>query len=557
MADEGTKMAEDVKVEDAIPAVEPATNGHVAAPEVKTEAAPVVPEGEVATTPTVGSDEWLNDPNTSREDLLKFTQAIERGEDPTKTEEAKPEDIKEPEKAEVKTEEVKVNEPITFELPPLEIAEDADYDTFKDESTKWLEGVEIAPEVETILNRYQTEVEALQAKVSEQPEPAVADEVVTRHMGAFDKLVEFVQDPETGKFVPDTSAILGLLEKEYSKELPQVVIDINSQPSQKYPNLTLYQEFLIDNFELDNDSFRTLNYFLQNNGQMPFPQFVPERVDVKLAEAFWTSPSREDMTERVDEANRTLNDPDSDEWSIANAKKTLQNLNADLAKIQSGLDANRQRVVENKTAVQQTQTEVHNAAVDRFVDTTRGIIEVIATKAVTGLENVLDSTGANLVGTGIGTLIEASFSDVDGYAKYAQNKLKEYGITADWIKAHEIRDRLFESEKKIVSLERSNSHELAIKNARRQHDGIIKELIGLANEAGGKINAKVISGVGEKLTKQIEKAPRVPAVRPKAASDAVNEVKAVNYEDMPLNELQAEIRKMREQNPYRAALFGQ
>lgn len=432
--------------------------------------------------------------------------------------------------------------------------EDADTATYLAERERLVALMEdVSPEVQQMLERDA----ALLAQFAEQqanPSPYAGDVLAERVVSALDQLVEFVQDEETGAFVPNSKPLITVLEEDYATELPYVIQEINSQPSPKYQGYTRLQEYVRDGFGLDSAAMKELDTFLQNGGQFAVPNFVPEGIHPSLLEAFWTAEDRSAIEDDLERLQWTLvKDPDATQIEKDGAKAKLDALNRRLAQVQTGLDARKKVIAENRQVQQQTAMANQNAAVDRFIGTTRGIIEVISQESAKGLQ-MMDGSGAAITGAAFGTLIETAFSDNDGYAKYAQDQLAKQGITADWNKAFEIRDRLFEAELKIVNLEKTPGiNPRAIQNAHRDKDLIVKELIGLAKEAGGKINAKVVGGAGKKLEKQIGEAVRIPAPRLRGGNMTTPDLPRVDFDKMSLEEVRA---WKRDNDPYRRATQG-
>lgn len=499
---------------------------------------PASDEAPPAGTDERGSEAWMTD--ASPAELREYLSELEGAEPVAEAEEEEGANDEDAPAAEIAA-------PVAedeFEFTP-----DADFDTFQAERDKYLEGVEVTPQITEIITRADAERERLATELSAlQSEKTLSE--------ALDTFVTYRYDEELGRQVPDTSGLVNLLEKDFVHELPQLIDDLNARPSQKYPGLTLLQENLREYAQLDDAGMERLDYFLHNGGKLPIPAFVPEGIHPSLAEAFWTHESRDQLVIQLEKADFTLNkDPDATPEEKQAAQNALVGLNRQLKQIQDGINFESNKATQIKQQQEAQRTEIHDAAVDSFIDTTRGIIQAVASKAIVGLETMMDATGAKLTGDAIASLIENAFSDNDGYAKYHQERLAQYGITADWAKAFEIRDRLFATEAKIVALKKANVNQRAIQNAIKEKDGHVKELLGLAHEAGGRINAKVIGGAGKKLNQQVQNAKRVPAVRAKAAAAGRTEAPTASFENMSVDQLRSQIRKI-ERDRYQRATQG-
>lgn len=531
------------------PAIEPAQPA--AAPVIDDAAADEpapAPAAAENTSLVVGSEKWIE--NASAQDLRAHMEQLESGRVPVVV-------VEKPVEA---APAAAVAEPAASaqETPVFTFTDTSDYDTFAAEEAKYREMIEMTPELKTIFDRHDTRIAELVTQIGSASNEFQADESVQKHMGAFDELVTFRKDDESNTFVPNTGGLITLLAKDYTKELPQVVRDLNELPSGRYPGHTLYQEFIRDYAQLDDQGMQRLDYFLHNHGRLQHPDFVPEGVHPSLSEAYWTAENREALQLRIEAAQFTLTkDADATAAEKEKAKADLNSINSELNRAQRGLNADRERAEAIKTQQEKQIQAIQHEAVDRFVLTTRELVKAVGTEAAKGL-GMFDDVAAGIVGLALGTVIENAFSDNDGYAKFYQQELRSYGIDADWKQAFKLRDELFDSEMKIVGLERGGAHPRAIENSKKEKDGIVKELLGLAREAGGKINSKLVTGAGKKLAEDVQKAPKIPAVRLKNPGEGTVDSPKPNYDDPNVSaaELRAEMRKMLKENPYGQAMRG-
>lgn len=403
----------------------------------------------------------------------------------------------------------------------FKFTENADAETFAKEAAEYLALVEIPPPLETILSAKDTQIAALNEQLAAAPAAgeAVLDESTTRAVEALDTLVTFKLDPETGDHVPDTSKVIGLLEKDYTQELPQLIIDLNALPSTKYSGLTRYQEFMRDGFGLDDRAMQNLDYLLQNKGQLPIPTFVPEGIHNTLAEAYWNAHNRAEIEERLTTLRFTITqDPDASDADKAAAKNEVQNINRTLADVQKGLNADkaaRQSQIDN--AIAQKQAIQTKTATVYEADTV-GLIGALSAELAAGLD-FLDEGSARITGLSYATMVERALSDDDGYAKHYQGELKKEGITFDWKSGRELLDKLWDADGQITELEEKNANPRAIENARKAKSDILKELQGKQKELKGAILTKVVTGAGVTLEKKVAAAPKIPVVRTRVQGD--------------------------------------
>lgn len=496
--------------------------------------------GDDAAKPAIGSDEWIESPDTSAEDL----RAYMRGE-------LKPDGEEAPADAKAAGEEEQPR-PAAEEAKPFEFTADADEETRAKEEAAFLEQYELDPATQNMLDHRNAQIETLKAELATRPEVGGDADFVQ----ALDTLVEFRKDEATGRMVPNTDGLIGYFQKNFKAELPQLIVDLNSLPSEKYAGATLMQEFIHDTFDLDAEAMQRFDRFTQNGGRFDVPDFVPEGIEPRLTEAFWLNPDRDMIVQQLERIDWTLNkDVDATAADKQAAQNQLQELNGKLAILQDGYDAKkaqREAVIANR---QNNITALQHATVDRFVETTGAILDEIGLESSKGLDFM--GAGAELTGLAIGNLIQNSFSDNEGDAKRCQDKLAKHGITVNWPEAFALRDKLFEAIGQVVSLEKQQGvNPRAVEKAKQQVDAVVQELRGKAKQVAGQINAKMATGAGKKLEADIAGAKRIPAAKPRTQGDAASKPATVNYDDMPLDELRREIRKARAADPYARAVRG-
>jgi hypothetical protein len=423
----------------------------------------------------------------------------------------------------------------------FKFTENADAETFAKEAEEYLALVELPPQLETILAAKDAAITELTGQLAAAPAAgeAVLDESTTRAVEALDTLVTFKLDPETGDHVPDTSKVIGLLEKDYTQELPQLIIDLNALPSSKYAGLTRYQEFMRDAFALDDRAMQNLDYLLQNNGQLPIPTFVPDGIHNTLAEAYWNAHNRAEIDERLTTLKFTITqDPDASDADKAAAKTEIQNINRSLADVQKGLNADKAARQNTIDQVNAQKAAIQTKTATAYETTTVGLIGSLAADLAAGLD-MLDAESAGITGTGYATMIERALSDDDGYAKHYQAELKKAGIAFDWKAGRELLDKLWDAETAITELESKNANPRAIENARKVKSGILAELQGKQKELKGAILTKVVTGAGKTLETKVKGAPKIPIVRPRNTGDASGTRVEQNIENLSIEKLRS------------------
>lgn len=448
----------------------------------------------------------------------------------------------------------KADEPGTA-AEPFKFTENADPETFAKEKAAWLETVEITPELQQVIDYQDAQIAALAESAKTAAASPAADPATVDHMEAFNKLVTFRLDPDTQVHVPDTSGVISMMDKYYPNEKAQVVQDLVSAASTKYAGLTVMQEYIRDGFGLSPQAMATLDTFLNNGGTMPFPSFVPAGIDVKLAEAYWTSPDRDAYDQTIDKALYTLqSDPDATDAEKESARGTLKNMNSTLSIIQNGLTAARNTAQAERAQQTNAQKAIESQAEVSFFETTTGLVSQFSDRLAKAFpEGMMDATGAQITGLSYATLVEKAFTDDDSHSKHAQAQLAKHGIEFDWAKGRTALDRLWDIENVIAAQTAAKANPRALDISRQAKDGIIQELQNLETELSGKIVAKVVTGNAKAVAAKTNAAPKTSAVRAKNPGPGITDVAKPNFENMELGELR---KYVTENNPYAAAARG-
>ncbi len=360
--------------------------------------------------------------------------------------------------AEVVTEEVldaEVIEEVAAEIPAEDVAEDAT----EAEEVKTEEAVEAEPivfdataedlleQITPVLDKYEfpaeaaAAIEALRAKAEAVPASPIAEYADYGDEDAIKTLLERqsyfdTSREENGSYRPNTDKFVETLKSDDTRKW--LFLDLGKQASETYPGVTLFQEFLINNFAQDGETptqalerYDKLVDHLQR-GDFPTetrPAFIPDR----LAEAF--SKLGKDSREEI----ASLTEYDDE---------IIKDKVAQLELIQKGLDSERreaQTVAQQRQQAQQSfQKEVFETH-ETFLNTFRDI------QAKELMANVQFSTDpkmqALLAGQQI-ALLEAAFAP-DAQGEFARKMLADAGIQFDGNKAQAL---LKDIEKATVEL---------------------------------------------------------------------------------------------------------
>lgn len=455
--------------------------------------------------------------------------------DPPADEAAVDETVVEEEPAEEEKPAEEVDDPAA-RVENFKFTPDADAETRAKEEAEYLELVEIAEPVQQIIAHREARIAELEAQATATVE---ADPVQARHTEAFDGLVTFVQN-EDGEYVPNTAPVRALLKEFYPKEQEQLMIDLLSETSEKYPGNTRFQEILRDVKGLGEAEMQTLDAFLENNGQMPFPKFVPTGVDEKFGEAYWTNPDRDEIDEKLRTATFTLSDIRATDEEKEAAQRDIDRINRNLSIVQKGVDADRNaRQAEQQQSVT-VREQVTQEGTKAYIQTTLGLLEQAQVDLAKSL-TMFDEEAAGVTAASFGVLINSALSDVDEYAKAAQKQLADHGIKVDWAAAGAAINRLYASEQQIAALKKFGANPRAVENELKNKTRILLDIKGLEKNLTGQIVAKLTTGAGKALKSQIAKAPnaggKVPAVRPRIAGDSVPVGSTPNFDKMSKKEL--------------------
>lgn len=414
--------------------------------------------------------------------------------------------------------------------------DEEDADTFRTDAEKFLEQVELPPAATQIIEHYRTAA-ATAEESARSFESLGARDTIERTMNAFTQMAtRYVQDGDTGEYLPDTTAVIDLLKTDFPNEYRQMIVDVNSQPSQKYIGKTVFQEFIKDGFGLTPEAMDNLNFFLANNGNLPMPAFKPPGINQEVAEAYWKSVDRE----KIDQELKSLNEIIGDEIyqsqeSRDKAKFDLQQLNARLALQQNGLDANRNAAKSLEDQKMQFVAGIQAKAEENYLETSVAMINDFSGKLAKSL-TMFDDAGAEIAGLSFATLVEKALSDSDGYAKNAQMQLQAKGISFDWNKGREALDILWRAENKIVALEANKANTRAIEAAKQEKLDAVRSLQGLEKELLGKITKSVTGGANKALDRKIKDAPKIKAIRAKTTGAGAQNTIG-NVAEMPLEDL--------------------
>lgn len=395
------------------------------------------------------------------------------------------------------------------------------------EESEYLSLVEIPAPIQAMIERRDNAI----AKLSE---VAPMDENVQRHMTAITHMAtEFVQDPETGAWYPNTSQARSFFKSLYPQEYNQMIGDELMAQSEKYPKYSRLFEFIKDEYGLPDQALVSLDSFLLNGGHFPRPSYAPEGINRDFLDAYWYSRKREEYEERREKAMAIWYDKESTALEKATAQTMIAELNADLQGEQRVLDgerieasAKKRETIDNVTLARTEGAKAYNQTVVTF-------IQKEAEDLATQLEPIVGKA-AKSDAFGFTQLIINALSDNDEFAQLAQQQINELGIKIKWAEAGQVMQLIWDTEAKIKYVEKMNA-DFAKTNGAKTADygtgrlnlvkneklGHLRSLTALTKTIKGQYIAIKIAESGKAIKKQVEEAPlkqaKMQIVRPKAS----------------------------------------
>lgn len=438
------------------------------------------------------------------------------------------------------------------DIEEFEFSETDNPDILEAEMTSYLANVELTPQIETILDYKDAQIELLSQFV-EQVEELGDYENISKTVNAFNQLVtSYRENEQDGSYVPDTTAVRQIFKQEYPQEYEQLLYDELSQGSDKYAGYTKMEEIVRDAFGIQGQAVQHLETFLRSGGQIPVPEYVPRGIDAKVGEAYWLSTDRDMLQGQIERAVFTLEqDPDATEGEKQEARMDIRNVNQKLAQIQAGLNADRNARQFTEQQKMQVMQQVEQEAASNFVETCNMMITNGKERLARAL-TMFDEPSAELTAMGFSTLVERALTD-DEWSRPAQQELRSKGVNFDFNKGKDMLNRLYEVERKIAAQTRAGVNPRAIDISRSEKGNLLRQLQGMEQELYGQITRIAVNGFNNVLTSKMNNAPKVKGVRARGRGDGSGVRPKEGFDNMTVDELRNYVRK---NNPYAAALRG-
>jgi hypothetical protein len=419
--------------------------------------------------------------------------------------------------------------PAAFQFTP-----DADEETFARERAAFVEAYELDPATQYLLERQDKTIGDLRQQL-ETAAPVEAPPLYSDAVQALEALVTRVQDPLTNRPVPNTEPLVKLLQTSFPQELPDLAESFLASPSAKYQGHNLFQEYLRDYGNLDDQGLMTVQQILQNGGKLPTPSFVPEGIDPQVAEAFWQAPNRQALLESIEAQYEIMRDPLSTTEDKALARQYVQQVNQTLGQVQYGINARTQAQEAQRQQHQLAQQQIEQAGDQAYAETSL---------------DMFDAPAARVTALAYGQLIVNALGD-DVWAPYAQADLAKEGIQFNWNEGRAALKRLHQAERNIAGHVATKASPAAVEIAKKEKAAAIKDVKRLELDLMGKISKVAVLGVSKALETKVTAAPKTPAARPRvAAQNGTSPVPSASasidaYEGMSPEELRSRLGRMR------------
>jgi hypothetical protein len=433
--------------------------------------------------------------------------------------------------------------PAAFQFTP-----DADEETFARERAAFVEAYELDPATQYLLERQDKTIGDLRQQL-ETAAPVEAPPLYSDAVQALEALVTRVQDPLTNRPVPNTEPLVKLLQTSFPQELPDLAESFLASPSAKYQGHNLFQEYLRDYGNLDDQGLMTVQQILQNGGKLPTPSFVPEGIDPQVAEAFWQAPNRQALLESIEAQYEIMRDPLSTTEDKALARQYVQQVNQTLGQVQYGINARTQAQEAQRQQHQLAQQQIEQAGDQAYAETSAALTRSFSERLAANLD-MFDAPAARVTALAYGQLIVNALGD-DVWAPYAQADLAKEGIQFNWNEGRAALKRLHQAERNIAGHVATKASPAAVEIAKKEKAAAIKDVKRLELDLMGKISKVAVLGVSKALETKVTAAPKTPAARPRvAAQNGTSPVPSASasidaYEGMSPEELRSRLGRMR------------
>lgn len=435
---------------------------------------------------------------------------------------------------EEKTEESEEGDP--GEAAAFEFTADADFEKFQEERKAYLETVDISPELQTILDRQDKEIEAARS-TSAQIEGLGKVESIVKMASAVSEL--FDAEIVDGKAVPKTEPLIAFMRENFKHEFTPLAVDILAGPSVKYRGATMFEQVLMDEYGAKPEQLVAVTKFLETGVDLPVPPpgvRLPSSVDESLKEAWYKVPELkrfevEGLTKEIADLEKELKDPDTSSYDKDAIKERLGEKREKLA-IEVDSIKDKQSSINSIKAAEERREQQDRAAVQEFVGK---VITEYNTNLFTLSETAAKDLAPRLtyidadqqIGEArdklarVANALSFRYDDEgnieeDPVAEHYAKQLTEEGIAYDFNKARNLLKDQFKATWKLQFLRETGGSPGAIDKAETKLRSINADIKTEQKEILGLIAEKRVTSTNKALEKKVKSAQaKKQAVAPK------------------------------------------
>ncbi len=398
------------------------------------------------------------------------------------------------------------------------IAADLPLDAFEERKQAYLDTVEITPQLQTILDRYETELEQARAVVNN-------SEISQNLISAFDRMAE--SDVVDGAVVPNVEPAVEAIRTLYKNEYPAFTTRIFESDSTKYAGMTVFEEKMFDELGATPDKLKNIVSYLESNdpaSALPIPPPpTPKGVDAKLAEAYREvgEPKRfeiESLTKEIERLETELEEADEPYYkkqitdSINDVQAKLNTEINILARVQSGINSDRSaqevQARQQTEFAQKIQTDVWNTHDSEM----NQMLESFAAELAPRLSFVEGDAALSMSRNVLSRVNNALDFDVNDRmemipkpkADFFARQLKEEGIDFDFKSGRDLLHKALKLTDKLTRQKAGGASIAAIAKTEQDKANAFRDIKVEQKALLGQISQKYVKSSGKKLTDAVE-----------------------------------------------------
>lgn len=474
---------------------------------------PVVPT-QVSSTPTVSDAPK----QMSIADEIAAHNAALEAEDAIPVEETSPAENEAPAEDEASAvEDEAVIEPIAPEVetaPSVVFDAADDFAAFDKKKEEYLQTVEITPELQTILDRYETELAS--ARVA-------ADSGTSEMQTALNALFD-VEESVNGQITPNARPLVDLLKKDYRNEYTSIAEEVLGSDSTKYQGASIFEELLIDTY--GQQKAKAVSAYLQANAELPAVSeaaMPPSLIGEKNKDAYAALPQskRDSLNKLANEVADLRNDlMASSEYDRPLIEEDLRLKQAELSgelQLLSDSQAMIEMRINAKATAERQQAEASARFNESVFTESTSDIQAMADEFIKELAPALTFADADTqvsharnivtrISNALGYFVDGNGNMVeDPFADHYANQLKEEGVQFDFKKGRQLLQDLYSANRKLRLLETTqNASPRAVELAKQAKKNVLFKIKAEEKALLGQITAKYVRSANTAQSKKID-----------------------------------------------------